>query len=438
MQFLRIAILVSLPAICVAPALAQYGTYGSPDLLRMPADLPAPQMQPSMQAWSVSQTSLPTPAPAPAQNLMPANPMPNPVVSNQMPTDNSTGGCGYQNGCGQITPALENWACGTKCCPWYGSILALTMCRDNPNKLWTSYEDGNEPNQLPTFPHLAWRWGGEIRLGYRFCDCCCRQWALEASFWALDDFEGFVSVTNPNGVSTPLNTSDVEFNGVSAENWFDGAAEHCVTRRDEFQSVEFNLVRERMNMGCSSPWSIDWLAGARYFRFKEEWTLASLQDGWNWGDEGGIHEVYLRDRITNNFWGFQFGFNAEFYLLRNLRLVATPKFGIYDNHIEHYFQLNLGDGANADTGSSGVVGTYPVWSQTDQLSFLTQIDLGLDWMFTERLSARVGYRVLAITGVGLSDTQIPPYLVDIPAIADIDTNANLILHGAYMGLTYNF
>jgi hypothetical protein len=85
-----------------------------------------------------------------------------------------------------------------------------------------------------------------------------------------------------------------------------------------------------------------------------------------------------------------------------------------------------------------VVGTYPVNSSTDTVSFLTQIDVGLDWKFTRQWSAQVGYRVVAVSGLGLSDAQIPFYIVDIPAIAEIDRNSDLILHGAFVTLAYNF
>lgn len=81
---------------------------------------------------------------------------------------------------------------------------------------------------------------------------------------------------------------------------------------------------------------------------------------------------------------------------------------------------------------------YPVNSSKDILSFMTEIDVGLDWQFCNRWSARVGYRVLFVSGIGLAEEQITPYAVDIPEIAHIDHNATLILHGAFAGLTYNF
>jgi len=62
----------------------------------------------------------------------------------------------------------------------------------------------------------------------------------------------------------------------------------------------------------------------------------------------------------------------------------------------------------------------------------------LEWQFAENWSAQVGYRVVAITGVGLADNQIPQDIADIPEIGDIDSNGNLVLHGAFAGVRFNF
>ena len=72
------------------------------------------------------------------------------------------------------------------------------------------------------------------------------------------------------------------------------------------------------------------------------------------------------------------------------------------------------------------------------MSFLSQIDLGAEWQFTRNLSARAGYRVVAITGTGLADDQFPQYMVDTPEIANIQHCSSLVLHGAFAGLTYCF
>ena len=43
-----------------------------------------------------------------------------------------------------------------------------------------------------------------------------------------------------------------------------------------------------------------------------------------------------------------------------------------------------------------------------------------------------------MTGMGLSDSQIPFYGNDTQAIANIQHNDSLILHGAFGGLTFTW
>jgi hypothetical protein len=69
---------------------------------------------------------------------------------------------------------------------------------------------------------------------------------------------------------------------------------------------------------------------------------------------------------------------------------------------------------------------------------MTQVDLGLDWQFQPNWTLSAGYRVLVASGIGLADHQIPPYIVDIPEIADIDHNGQLVLHGVFAGLEWNY
>ena len=63
---------------------------------------------------------------------------------------------------------------------------------------------------------------------------------------------------------------------------------------------------------------------------------------------------------------------------------------------------------------------------------MTRLTLGANW------SARAGYRVVAITGMGLADDQFPQYINDIPEIENIQHSSSLVLHGAFLGVTYNF
>lgn len=340
------------------------------------------------------------------------------------------------NTCGDV---LDCQDCFT--CPWYVSAAGLILGRDDANHVWTTYETNNNPNQLMNTDDAEsdWRGGAELRLGRWFC---CGTWAVEATFWALDDMHGYAGLASPGGgLSTPLDFSDVVYAsdptgiGDRPVELFDSADAHILRRVNEIYNVEINLVRSPM-AGCG-PLDVDVLAGVRWFHFREHLNFASLNQDYDWSEPDGVG--YLDDRIENNLVGGQVGAHIAWDLGYRLGLFARPKFGIYNNHIEHRFNGYRGDGELfAPRDGSGVVGTYPVESDTNTLSFLTEVDVGMDWQFHQQWTAFLGYRVLIATGIGLSDHQITHYVVDIPELADIDDNGTLILHGAFAGLKYNF
>jgi hypothetical protein len=351
--------------------------------------------------------------------------------------------CQAANACGPYScgeaACGESTQCCTApdgyCCPWYGSAYALVMGRNSGNRVWTSYDWADESDQVEhTAFGLKWRWGGEITIGRRFC---CGTRALEITYWTLDAFEGSRTTSLETGVATPLTVGHLSFDGSPATDWFDGALEHRLRRRDEVQSVEVNLVRQRLLSGSGLPLDIDILLGTRFFRFEDDLVFSALADPDEMTDPGQDHEAFLDEHITNELLGIQLGFDANYQLRSNWRMFITPKFGIYNNHIEHVFQAYLGDGTVA-TQSMYPTMSYPVRSDIDVVSFLTQVDLGLEWQFARNWSARLGYRAVVVTGVGLADNQIPPYIADIPEIAAIDTNGELVLHGAFFGLAYNY
>ncbi len=424
--------------------------------------MPGVQMAPAGQNPAMSE---PVTTPGIQQNSGVMNQM----LAEQGQTSLSNAGYASTSSAGQCSVyrpdvnRYEQSACGnclnscSEVSLWYASISALVMTRDRPNKVYITYETGNLPNNDFPIDELAWRWGGEVRFGRRFC-CGCNPgyWAMEASYWTLDNFDGFVShtspvsPTNPDGtVGTPLRVQDIQFGGPpgpDGSTWFDNAAEHRLWRRDEVHNVEANIVRGQWCYGQDSPWDLGWSMGVRYFRFQESWRFGSLAGPLVdpltaphfWGQDGGLYEAYLNDQITNNLIGPQLGFELGYNMGYNFRFYLSPKVGIYSNHITNNFQAYLGNGTVANTGTSGVVGTYPVESSLDTVSFLTQVDVGVDWRFARQWSVQFGYRLVTATGVGLADAQIPFYIVDIPAIAQIDRNGDLILHGAYISLAYNF
>ena len=151
--------------------------------------------------------------------------------------------------------------------------------------------------------------------------------------------------------------------------------------------------------------------------------------------------LYLNDRITNDLVGLQAGFNASYRFADCWKVFVTPEFGIYNNHMTLDYNLYAVSAHGTQyQGSSQTYANpnYPVHATTDGFAFLTQVDLGLDWQITRHVSTQLGYRVVAVTGMGLSDSQIPFYGNDTQAIADIKHNDSLVLHGAFGGLTFTW
>jgi hypothetical protein len=414
MKLFHIALFASLAACSASTACAQYGLYGSPEMLSLPRQ---------NMAQNPPATGYPTIG----------SPMyqPNQPIGSSLSQPLPQQGCQSGAGGGSCGPC--NLCCQQACCPWYASVSGLVMGHSDGRRVWTSYATDDETNQLTNSQFSSqWQLGGEVTFGRRFC-CGCVPWAVEATYWTTASFSGFEEVNNPGGyVSTPLNVSQVLFGGVTADNWFESAESNRLWRHDEFHNVEVNFIREQLCGVCGSPWDIGWSVGIRYFRFHDYFQFGSVALDHAWGEPA--YEAYLSDNITNNLVGPQFGFNAAYCLCPNVRLFITPKVGIYDNFMDHTFQARLGDGTNG----TGVYGSFPVHSTRCGVAFLTEIDVGADWRFAQNWSARLGYRVVAITGVGTADDQFPQYIVDKPEIANIQNCSSLVLHGAFLGVTYNF
>jgi hypothetical protein len=432
---------------------------------------PTPAPQPSLVEPPESAVPAPgvapklTPIPAPAASPSPSD-RPN-LMNNMLSQPACGGGNGYSSapaygsGCGNGYSSYgydANGGCKGGACaqygqeaggygpgvgfgysnPWYAGANVLVLGRDRPNGQWLSYRSDDATIQLFNSRDLeaAWQWGGEITFGRRFA---CDQFAVQATYWTLSPTTATRSVNATPGVyqvSTPLNTQFVTFGVDPIQNWFDGADQHLFCRTDEYHNVEVNVLCNAHSYdptSCRQPLiGMDWLMGFRYFRAEDslKWQTLRMNGSWNTAADWAT----LNDRLTNNLWGFQVGANADLRLSNCFKIFCNPRFGVYNNHIEQVFSLTRGDQVSA----SGLLGNYPVSSQVDKLSFLSEVSVGVDWKFAHCWSAQIGYRVIAATGMGLADHQIPFYLVDVPEIAHLDTNGHLILHGAFAGITYNF
>ena len=314
------------------------------------------------------------------------------------------------------------------------------MGRDRARRVWTTYENNNNANQLMHTGELDsdWRGGVELHLGRKIC---CGTWAIDLGYWTLENFDATTSQTHASGVSSPLQFNDLEFApGMPVVDYFDNAQEHRLSRNNELHNMEVNLLETGATC-CSSCslWSCQKLIGLRYFRFDEDLLFETLDLGGTWGGNSGLDQVAMSNSVENQLWGAQIGCQWIRRIGCHGGFFIAPKFGVFNNHINHRFDLRRGDGTAAMPSLfSGVSGSYPVSSSTDVVSFLSELNLGLTWQPTCHCSFFGGYRVLVMSGIATADSQIPQYIVDIPEIAAIDHEDALVLQGVFFGGAYTF
>ncbi len=397
-----------------------------PSLLPMPG---APAAEPTYPHTSPAPTPDAPAADAPGAPASDIAPEVN-TGADQLPAENKPladqlGDC--------LNPAAD---CCTdlSCCDsapvWFASVSGLVMGRDRPNKLWTTYETGNNPNQLMYTPNANWTGGGEVRLGR--CFGCYH--GIEAVYWGLGTMSGesaYAGTQVPSGsVSTPLNVSDpaVLLGGNTLNQFFDNAEEHRIRRWDQWQNVELNFLNGPLMTGPYGRFQFTYLMGVRFLRFQDGLIFGSVQDGFQFGANGGANEAYIQSSVTNNLVGFQLGGRADYFITPRFSVFAAPKVGIYGNDMNVQGRIYTGD---------GLVGMDVTGSKVG-FSMMGQLDVGMNYQFSPRWSVFGGYRAIAISRVALADNQIPFYVGAADEWTDVNANGDVILHGGFAGLQYRF
>jgi hypothetical protein len=339
---------------------------------------------------------------------------------------------------------------------WFGSLAGIVMTRDGSNKLWTSFNVLNPAEQVLNTQQAGanWQGGGQVMIGRWFGCCnpcasaCCNpsggafmpRYGIQGVWWGLAPMKGFASISDPNNnLNTPINLGYITLGpNNDATQYFDNAAEHAIWRTDSFQNAEINFLQRVSFFDGAPRLMFTNLAGVRYFRFSDNVIFGSVAGGHHFGDDGGADEAYLNNKVVNNLLGFQIGTRVDYFATPRLRLFAAPTFAVMGNHLTASSQLYSGDGLQGYNNFTGTAVPYASTSSKNTCSLLGQIDVGLGWQFTPRFSAFASYRAVAVSRVGQADNQFTPFLADAAGIKDIQTNGDLILHGAVIGAQWNY
>ncbi len=337
---------------------------------------------------------------------------------------------------------------------WYGSIAGLYMSRDLPNRYVYAVDqvDLDDIRLSNLSADTDWEGGYELMLGH----CLGRNTRIDFSFWQIDDMNA--NAWAPGGANGLVSTYDfqgIDIGGTPMEDFFDDSNGQDLIRSDRFRNFELNLYYRPCSIGafggdggwggcgecgdCGSccRWNVELLAGVRHFNFDERFLWASVESPWNFGDNGGANEAFLASDVENHLTGFQIGALVDYYLTKRVSIFAKPKVGVYGNHAKVDFHICRGD-ENA-AGQSIYSGEYfPVRASKNDVAFLAELEVGARWDITCHWSAFASYRAIAVTGIALSDEQIPFTPVDMHDIRGVDTNSELILHGATFGVQFAY
>lgn len=189
---------------------------------------------------------------------------------------------------------------------------------------------------------------------------------------------------------------------------------------------------------CGSRLNWTWLAGFRYFRFKDTLQYAASQ---NDAVYNGADDVYYDVNVRNELYGFQLGGAGTYCLGQRFNVYALTKGGVYNNHSQFDTAIYRGAGgpyatvnsANAFNGDD-----YMVSASKNQAAFLGEFGTGVGARISRGWSANVGYRVIGAAGVATAVNNIPFEMTHLGNVADYNNTSSLFLHGWTIGGMYNF
>ena len=142
--------------------------------------------------------------------------------------------------------------------------------------------------------------------------------------------------------------------------------------------------------------------------------------------------------MTNNLFGVQFGCLMNYAVTQRFGVFVIPKAGVFANQMNGLTQLYSGNGIFGTVNNGNGPQTLNISAHKCDVAFLGELDAGFNYAITPNIIAFMGYRVVGVANVALSDNQFLPYMADLGGFAQIKQNGGLILHGAFSGVAWAF
>ena len=266
--------------------------------------------------------------------------------------------------------------------------------------------------------------GLEFFIGSRNCNGN----GFDVRYWGLFTEEATYTLTGASFSSYIPDLANVMWpaNGRTILDVFDNATSQNIHRDNEIHNIEFNLLR---NAGCYTTRrgrqaSYELLAGFRWFEFAEEFH-------WDVVSPTAPTMLFFDNNVQNTLLGFQIGGRSEICLTQRLRFNVGTKLGIFNNRsrVEQFLQDETGQYALVDGAF------YSFRNSKNDVSMLGELNIGTALHLNPCSRLNIGYRAIGVSGIALAPNQLNNFN-SVAAITNIQSNANLLLHGAVFGLEF--
>jgi hypothetical protein len=368
--------------------------------------------------------------------------------------------------------------------PWIFGANGLVFNRLDSDCTALTY-NSNDPTdallctRLVDMPNTG---GFELSAGRYFG---CGRYALMGSYWGVFSAQQEAVVYgSPTVELMPALgfTYDSPWGGSTAgirmasqwvSDWYNQANVHRVTREQTFQNAEINFVsfalgggaRQPYGPGASSglfsgtcsddcgpgptgacaPWygaqcsrlRLNMFAGLRWFQFQDqlEFGASDTDAVFDYSND----DFFYRNEVTNNLFGGQLGATATWCTGRHVNLFTGTSFGVYNNRMSLQSYAGTANeiativSANAFNGQQ-----YSFSAHDNDIAVLGEGNVGAGFRITRGWTANVGYRLVGVSGVATSVSQIPRDFANLNSAWHLKNDNSILLHGLTVGAAYNF
>jgi hypothetical protein len=428
-----------------APTMALGQEFGSPRLLPIPSD------DYFTASLTAHQDAVVVEA-APGENPAPAEALPSPSDATVQAPENYKNAMqqwGSDSPCTSGNCGDYGYGCGYGQGYWFGSVGALILGSPTRCSTYLTYNANNNLPVLQTGNTNGQFSGGiDVTAGRMFG---CGNWGMAMTYWGIYPNAQQADVYNTNyNIGSYVNFGGLDYNGNPGTNYWNNVFHQRLITQQAVNSVEWNLLG---NCGCGgalfgcSPYSgcncggpcgprlgAGWMAGVRYFQFNDDFRFYS--DNADNTFNGAVNEMQYVIRTRNNLLGFQVGGGLNYRVWNCFSLYGVGRAGIYGNHAI-VNQAIYGSAGDAMVNTGVFTGTnYRFQSSATNLAFLGQLDMGGRYQINNCWSISGGYRMVGISGLALTDGQIPSNFAYLPDAQRVHACDSLILHGGYIGATF--